>query len=227
MTKRIAALLVAIVATALLAAPAAADPPPDTHCPGKPGAPAATIIAEGGASGSITVDGVTISWSGTTVIISGGTVTFCVKGGTSGNSGSVTLGPGTYSTADLGLLGPQGQAQDISYLVVYDTTPPVTTTEPTTPPTTTEPTTPPPTTSTPPPTTEPPPSTSTPPPTTITPPETTTRTRTLPPGTPGFRSGPPGTAFTGPEDVIPWVVAALLLLSLGSGALWLGFRRGR
>src|SRR6187551_276150 len=74
-----------------------------------------------GASGSQTVGGVTINWGGTSVAITGGTATFCVKGGISGNSGVVTLGPGTYTTASLGLVGPQGQSQGISYLSLYST----------------------------------------------------------------------------------------------------------
>ena len=76
----------------------------------------------------------------------------------------------------------------------------------------------------------PPPSTSTPPPTssttvaptTITPPpddsETVEPTTVAP---------PKGTAFTGPENVIPLGVIALTMMTTGSGLLWAGSRRGR
>lgn len=73
------------------------------------------------ASGSQTVGGVTITWGNTSVAITGGTASFCVKGGISGNSGTVTRVPGTYTTASLGLVGPNGQSQAISYLVLYST----------------------------------------------------------------------------------------------------------
>lgn len=77
--------------------------------------------------------------------------------------------------------------------------------------------TPPPTTSTPPPS-----SSTTVAPTTITPPpddsETVEPTTVAP---------PKGTAFTGPENVIPLGVIALTMMTTGSGLLWAGTRRGR
>lgn len=98
---------------------------------------------------------------------------------------------------------------------------------------------PPPSTSTPPP---PPPSTSTqppPPPSTSTqpPPPPPDDTETPPPvqgpgpGGPGPGGppvqGPPTTAFTGPEDVVPLAALALALLLIGSGTLWVAYRRSR
>jgi hypothetical protein len=38
---------------------------------------------------------------------------------------------------------------------------------------------------------------------------------------------PQGTAFTGPENVIPLGVIALTMMTTGSGLLWAGTRRGR
>jgi len=38
---------------------------------------------------------------------------------------------------------------------------------------------------------------------------------------------PKGTAFTGPENVIPLGVIALTMMTTGSGLLWAGSRRGR
>jgi hypothetical protein len=209
-----------MMAWAVFPAALSATAAPDL-CPGEPGAPPATIIGSGGSTGSFSQGGVTIMWSGTTVTITGGTVTFCVKGGTSGSTGSITLGPGTYSTADLGLVGPQGQAQEISHLVVYGVTPPtssstttttaggggggVTTTTTTTSTTTT--------------TTIP-----TVAPTTIhksTTEETTTDevlATTVRPG---------GTAFTGVENVVPIGALALMLMTSGTGLLWAGARRRR
>jgi hypothetical protein len=43
-------------------------------------------------------------------------------------------------------------------------------------------------------------------------------TTTTPPG---------GTAFTGAEDVVPLGALALMLMSTGSGLLWVGSRRRR
>jgi hypothetical protein len=63
-------------------------------------------------------------------------------------------------------------------------------------------------------------------PTTVTPPDDTT-----PPDetevSPTTVTPPGGTAFTGPESVIPLGVIALSLMTAGSGLLWAGTRRNR
>ena len=209
-----------MMAWAVFPAALSATAAPDL-CPGEPGAPPATIIHSGGSTGSFSQGGVTIMWSGTTVTITGGTVTFCVKGGTSGSTGSITLGPGTYSTAGLGLVGPQGQAQEISHLVVYGVTPPTSSSSSPPPTTTTTPggggggsTTTTPTTTTASPTVGP---------TTIHKSTTTTNTVEVLPTT----VTPGGTAFTGVEDVVPIGALALMLMTSGSGLLWAGARRRR
>jgi hypothetical protein len=115
---------IAFAAIFLVAMPGVPASAVGDHCPddaaGNDAGPGAPPGAVNGASGSITVDGVTVSWDGTSVTVSGGTATFCVKGGTSGNTGVITRGPGTYSTGSLGLTGPQGQSQEVSYLIVYE-----------------------------------------------------------------------------------------------------------
>jgi uncharacterized repeat protein (TIGR01451 family) len=77
-----------------------------------------------------------------------------------------------------------------------------------------------------PPTTTPPPApTTTPPsiaPTTVTP-TTTTRSPSVAPTT----VQPNGTAFTGPENVVPVGAIALMLMTSGSALLWAGSRRKR
>jgi hypothetical protein len=221
MRKAIIALVAATIGTlglfglAATGAFAVADQCPDTPTP----------IATGGASGSFTQDGVTITWGGTTVTITGGDVTFCVKGGTSGNSGIVTLGPGTYSTDELGLIGPQGQAQEISHILIYGVETPPPPPPPTTTTTTTTTTTPPTTT-----TTTPPATTTT---TTTSPPPTTTTTQ--PPSPPGNGGQPPHNgpnrptpkqlAFTGLStgQTLGLGAAAVALLILGA----LAYMRGR
>jgi len=110
---RASAVMAIMFATIIGASAANAAPPPDLHCP--------TGGTKLGASGSTTLNGVTINWGGTSVSITGGTATFCVKGGISGNSGIVTRGPGTYTSGSLGLVGSQGQSQGISYLSLYST----------------------------------------------------------------------------------------------------------
>ena len=94
-----------------------------------------------------------------------------------------------------------------------------TTTATTQPPPTTTPTTPTPTTVAPTPTTVAP-TTVTPPPPDVdtTPPETSVQPTTVTPS---------GTAFTGPENVIPLGVIALTLMTTGSGLLWAGSRLSR
>jgi hypothetical protein len=108
---------------------------------------------------------------------------------------------------------------------VTDCPPPSTTTTTTTVTTTTTTTTGT-TTTTPPGTT-----TTTPAGTTTTPTGTTTTIRptTITPTSPGVTTvaPPPGTAFTGLQNVIPLGVAALALLTAGSGLLWAGTRRAR
>jgi hypothetical protein len=176
------------------------------RCPGESAAgapplpPGTEIIHQGGASGSFTHDGVTISWDGTEITVSGGSITVCVKSATTA-TGIITLDAGTYSTADLGLTGPQGQAQGVSHLVVYDTTTTTTT---------------------------PPGTTTTPPGTTTTPPGGTSTSTATPPsptvlaGSETNTGSPSPLAFTGRED-LPWLIGAgLLLLLIGSLALRLG-----
>jgi hypothetical protein len=125
-----------------------------------------------------------------------------------------------------------GTGQDVSHYTII-TTPSPTPPSPT-PPSPTTTTTPPgggggvPPTTTPPPaptTTPPPAPTTTPPsiaPTTVTP-TTTTRSPSVAPTT----VQPNGTAFTGPESVVPIGAIALMLLTSGSGLLWAGSRRKR
>jgi hypothetical protein len=200
-----------------------------------------------GSSGSVTVNGVAISWSGDSVTVSGGTATICVKAGNA-NSGVLTNFSGTYTmTCAVFGCNPQGQLPGIShvqYLVVTpSTTPPTTTTTTSTTTTTTSTTT-----TTPPTTTTTPPTTTTTPGggggggTTTTAPPTSTTT-TTPPSvapttihntstTPAAEVLPttvrPGKlAFTGIEDVVPIGALALTLMTTGSGLLWAGSRRRR
>jgi hypothetical protein len=104
------------------------------------------------------------------------------------------------------------------------TTPPTTTTTTTPPTTTTTTTTTPPTTTT---------TTTTVPPTTTTTtspsigPTTVTPTTTDQPSVAPTTVRPSGTAFTGPEQVVPLGALALILMTSGSGLLWVGARRGR
>ena len=173
--------------------------------------------------GSATVNGVEIDLSGTSITIIGGSATVCVKAGAC-NSGNISLGPGTHSLSGIiewnagnDCADPSPPHPGVSHIVVYSTqtTTPPTTTE-TTPPTTTE-TTPPTTTETTPPTTSVQPTTITPTDDT-TPPETSVQPTTVTPG---------GTAFTGPEDVVPLGLIALAMLTAGTGLLWAGSRRSR
>jgi uncharacterized repeat protein (TIGR01451 family) len=53
------------------------------------------------------------------------------------------------------------------------------------------------------------------------------RTVTPTPSPPPTRTPPGGIAFTGPAAALPLVAAALLMLTLGTGLLWAGRRRGR
>jgi hypothetical protein len=159
------------------------------------------------------VGGVTISSSGQSVTISGGSATICVKAANC-NSGMITLGPGTHLVVEWGagnqcdVAGPPFPG--VSHIQVYSTT-----TTTTTPPGTT--TTPPGTTTTPPGTT-----------TTVVPTTITPTDGTAPPGGGGTAVAPPGgTAFTGPEDLIPFGIVALALMTAGSGLLWAGTRRSR
>jgi hypothetical protein len=114
--KKIAVVFAAALATlALYATPALADQPADLQCD----EPAGSIKFDSG-SGSEVVGGVTITWSGTTVTVTGGSATLCVKAG-NGNSGSITLSDGQSYTVDFDL-NPQGIPPGISHIVVYSTT---------------------------------------------------------------------------------------------------------
>jgi hypothetical protein len=207
------ALLVTALVVGLAVVPASAQA---EQCPNTP-----TPIFTGGASATFTQDGVTISWSGSTVMITGGSVTFCLKGGTSGTTGIITKPAGTYTTLELGLVGPQGQGQEVSHGVVYAVT--LTTTPPPPPPPTTTTTTPP---TTPPP--PPPSSTTTPPPTTTTvpPPGNTPPSSGGPPNSPNTPGTRARLAFTGPEDALPIALLALALLAIGIVLLRKGWKAG-
>jgi hypothetical protein len=218
--------LIAVSAAALIAASLAVFASPALGVPGNcPVGGGWTQVQ--GSSGSVIVDGVTISWSGDSVTVSGGTATICVKAGNA-NSGVLTNFSGTYTmTCAVFGCNPQGQLPGIShiqYLVVTPTTTPPTTT--TTPPTTTTTT---PgggggggTTTTAPPTST---TTTTPPtvaPTTVHNTSTTATAEVLP-----TTVRPGKLAFTGIEDVVPIGALALTLMTTGSGLLWAGSRRRR
>jgi hypothetical protein len=187
-----------------------------------------------GDSGSGTIGGgVTISWSGDTVTVSGGSATICVKAGNN-NSGVLTnFGPGTYTmTCAVFGCNPQGMLPGISHVQWIPITTTTTTTVPTT--TTTVPTT---TTTVPTTTTTVPGggggggTTTVPVTTTTTPtvgpttvqPSTTTKSPNVAPTT----VSPRGTAFTGVENVVPIGAIALMLMTSGTGLLWAGSRRKR
>jgi hypothetical protein len=167
------------------------------------------------------------------------------KGGPTGNL--YLYDPPTEATSDTGLHAPvnaSGKFAGLSHIsFCYDkdvitTTSPTTTTTTTTSPTTTTTTSPTTTTTTTGtttttvpggggggPTTTVPVTTTVPPsiaPTTVTP-STTTRSPSVAPTT----VQPNGTAFTGPENVVPIGAIALMLLTSGSGLLWAGSRRKR
>ena len=113
MKKIVVVLAVAVATLAFYAAPALADQPPDLQCPS-----GGTTYDSG--SGSQTIDGVTITWGGTSVTVSGGSATLCVKAA-DGNSGIITLNDGeSYDTSAIPNNG--GQAPAISHIVVYSTT---------------------------------------------------------------------------------------------------------
>jgi hypothetical protein len=193
--------------------------------------------------GSETVGGVEVSLTNTTITISGGSADVCVKAGAC-NSGIISLGPGTHDLSDIIEWNSGNDCDDpsppfpgVSHIVVYETQTTTTTTTTTTTSTTTSPTTTtstttsPTTTTTVPggggggPTTTVPVTTTVPPsiaPTTVTP-TTTTRSPSVAPTT----VQPNGTAFTGPENVVPIGAIALMLLTSGSGLLWAGSRRKR
>jgi hypothetical protein len=180
-----------------------------------------------------TISGVTITLvDDNTVhfdIPTGSTVQVCVKAG-SAEQGD---GPEIITlTADADVDHSSGKELSHVSVISVVTTPPPTTPPPTTPPPTTPPpTTPPPVTTTPPPvTTTPPPATTTPPPATTPPPPPPEETTTPPPPAggpgPGPKQGPPNKlAFTGPEDLFRLGLAALGLLSSGSGLFLMGYRR--
>ena len=228
MKRLLLAAMVIMVAILPLRA-AFATPDEDLHCPGKPGAPPATILYEG-------TDGGTILTAGTT---------FCVKAST-GNSGVITA-DGVKTVQDyVTWLNSGGQTPGVSYFVVY--------TEPEEPEVCPEgtdhegesvtpcddPSSPPPP---PPPTTAPP---TTPPPTTVPPttPPPTTSPPTTPPPVWGDRDSkcerhgadrprcnptvapPGGLAFTGQGDMTPMLgLLALALAIVGTMLLRLGRKR--
>jgi hypothetical protein len=249
--------LIAVTAATLVMMGWAIFPTPavgvEGNCP--TGSPWVQVNGDSG-SGSIG-GGVTISWSGDTVTVSGGSATICVKAGNN-NSGVLTnFGPGTYTlTCEVFGCNPQGKLPGISHVqwIPITTTTTTTTTVPTT--TTTVPTT---TTTTVPTTT-----TTTVPTTTTTVPTTTTTVPTTTTTVPGGGGGgggtttttttgsptvapttverstttrspnvapttvsPGGTAFTGVENVVPIGAIALMLMTSGSGLLWAGSRRKR
>jgi hypothetical protein len=201
-----------------------------------------------GGSGSQVVNGVTISWSGQSVTISGGTASICVKAANF-NSGILNLSPGTYVIVEW---DPQGgslqQGENppaISHIQVYSATTPPTSTSTTATTTSTTATT----TSTTATSTSTTATTTTTTPgggggggTTTTPPASTTPITTPPivaPTTVHNTSSsataevlpttvrPGKLAFTGIEDVVPIGALALTLMTTGSGLLWAGSRRRR
>lgn len=95
-----------------------ASQPTDLLCPDE-----ASGTKIEGASGSYTIDGVTITWGSSQVSVTGGSVTFCVKAATE-NSGEITINDGETWTVDW--LNDGGQVPDISHIVIYsvDPTPP-------------------------------------------------------------------------------------------------------
>jgi hypothetical protein len=125
MKKVLVVLAAAFATVAFYATPALADQPADLQC----AEPAGSIKFDSG-SGTQVVNGVTITWGGTTVSVSGGSATLCVKAG-NGNSGSITLSDGQSYTVNFDL-NPQGQPPGISHIVVYSTTQTTTTTTTTT-----------------------------------------------------------------------------------------------
>ena len=174
--------------------------------------------------------GVTISWSGVSVNVAGGSATICVEAGTS-NSGVLTsFGPGTYTLtcAEFGC-NPQGQPPIIKHVQwIPVTTTTTTSTSATTSSTTTATqttrtsTTQTSTTSTTS-TTETSTTTSdTVEPTTVSPSSSTT-----PPEVAPTTVSPGGTAFTGVENLVPLGAIALMLVTSGSGLLWASSRRRR
>jgi len=214
-----AAGLIAVTAATLLMMGWAILPTPAVGVPGNcpTGAP---WVQQNGSSGSANIGGgVTISWSGKTVTVSGGSATICVKAGNN-NSGVLTdFGPGTYTlTCAVFGCNPQGMLPGISHVQWI----PVTTTTTTTATTTTTTTTPTTTTTTPTTTTT---TTASPTvgPTTIHKSTTTTDTVEVLPTT----VTPGGTAFTGVEDVVPIGALALMLMTSGTGLMWAGARRRR
>jgi hypothetical protein len=192
-----------------------------------------------GSSGSYMQGSVTVSWTGSTVTVSGGTATFCVKAGngfallTLTNSSFVLTCSNAQGPAPDEFCNSQGQLQGISHVSEYNPPTPTTTVPGGGGGTTTVPGGGGGTTTVPgggggttvPTTTPPPAPTTTPPsiaPTTVTP-KTTTRSPSVAPTT----VQPNGTAFTGPENVVPIGAIALALMMGGSGLLWAGSRRKR
>jgi mucin-2 len=205
---------------------AAVFPPVAGNCDGTTGT---GIPGGSGSGGPVVVNGVTFTWSGQSVTISGGSATFCVKAANF-NSGVITRGPGTHVIVewdnDGTALGPGDQPPAISHIQVYSTTTTTTTTGTTTTGTTTTGTT---TTGT---TTTGTTTTGTTTTGTTTTGTTTSRaptTVTPTDGTtsPGGTTTSGGTAFTGIANVIPLGVLALSLMTAGSGLLWAGTRRSR
>lgn len=188
-----------------------------------PGNPSCRDLGLVEINGTITITGneeegtQQVAWSSSTPIDA-----VIVKGGNNANVYFYN-----EATSDSGLTAPINPNTDkpfgISHVsLCYDedittTTEPTTTSTSTSTSSTSTSSTPPPTTSTPPPS-----SSTTVAPTTITPPpddsETVEPTTVAP---------PKGTAFTGPENVIPLGVIALTMMTTGSGLLWAGSRRGR
>jgi hypothetical protein len=117
MKKLLVVLAAALATVALTAAPGLAASPQAGQCAGT----GTTVNPPGGVVG-----GVTFTISGSTVSVSGGSATLCVKAG-NGNSGQITLNDGQSYTVDFDL-NPQGQPPGVSHIVVYTTTQTTTTT---------------------------------------------------------------------------------------------------
>lgn len=116
MKKYVIALTIVLLLSLAAIVSVNASPPPDLLCPDE-----GTGTKIEGASGSYTIDGVTITWGDKQVSVSGGSVVFCVKAATS-NSGKVTLNDGETWTVNW--LNQGGQVPDISHIVIYSVTPP-------------------------------------------------------------------------------------------------------
>jgi hypothetical protein len=209
---------------AVFATSAAAAPGP---CP--TGSP--WVVGNGPSGGPVSIGGgVTISWSGVSVDVAGGSATICVEAGTS-NSGVLTsFGPGTYTLtcAEFGC-NPQGQPPIIKHVqwIPVTTTTTTSTSATTSSTTTATQTTQTSTTQTSTTSTTSTTETSTTTSDTVEPTTVSPSSSTTPPEVGPTTVTPGGTAFTGVENLVPLGAIALMLMTGGSGLLWASSRRRR